>query len=222
MGMDDTTKLHPITNSQRNAGRPTREQAEARLEELLDSALDHFLESGFELATIERIASSVNMTKRTVYAKFDDKAALFLASVSRAIERVMVSDQALNALDCDDLEQSLIAVAHLRLRHLLTPEGLKLQRIINSESYRFPSIMTEAFHRGAGPIIDFVAGQIRRFAAADSAAYQRPELAAAGFMGMVIGGPLRMTTTGMDLTPDQIDERIRFSVRLFIEGIRTS
>ena len=54
---------------QRGAGRPTKAQAEARLEELLDSALDIFLERGFELATIEAIAARVNMTKRTVYAK---------------------------------------------------------------------------------------------------------------------------------------------------------
>ena len=60
----------------------TREQAEARLEELLDSALDHFLQHGFELATIDMIATAVNMTKRTVYAKFEDKAGLFLAENS--------------------------------------------------------------------------------------------------------------------------------------------
>ena len=41
------------------AGRPTREQAEARHEELLDRALDHFLDKGFEQATIEAIAADV-------------------------------------------------------------------------------------------------------------------------------------------------------------------
>ena len=51
------------------AGRPTREQAEARHAELLDRALDHFLDKGFEQATIEAIAADVGMTKRTVYAR---------------------------------------------------------------------------------------------------------------------------------------------------------
>ena len=44
----------PLTR--RRAGRPTKEQAEARFEELLDTALDMFLEHGFELTTIEMIA----------------------------------------------------------------------------------------------------------------------------------------------------------------------
>ena len=34
--------------SRPRAGRPTREQAEARHEELLDRAPDHFLDKGFE------------------------------------------------------------------------------------------------------------------------------------------------------------------------------
>ncbi len=203
------------------AGRPTKQQAEARFEQLLDTALDLFLEHGFERATIEMIATRVSMTKRTVYAKFEDKASLFLAAVSRAIERVMVPDQALDALDGDDLETALIAVARLRLRHLLTAEGLKLQRIVNTESYRFPAIMTEAFERGAGPIIDFVARQLRRHALPGTAAHDRPELAAASFMSMVIGGPVRMIVSGMNMTDDEIEERITFTVRLFVEGVRT-
>ena len=46
--MDQVTSL-----SRPRAGRPTKEQAEARHTELLDSALDHFLDRGFEQATIE-------------------------------------------------------------------------------------------------------------------------------------------------------------------------
>ncbi len=203
------------------AGRPTKQQAEARFEQLLDTALDLFLEHGYERATIEMIATQVSMTKRTVYAKFDDKAALFLASVSRAIERVMVPGQALDALEGDDLETALIAVARLRLRHLMTAEGLKLQRIVNTESYRFPAIMTESFERGAGPIVDFIARQLRRHALPGTAAYDRPELAAASFMSMVIGGPVRMIVSGRTMTNDEIEERIAFTVRLFVEGIRT-
>ena len=56
-------------NVRPGAGRPTREQAELRHQELLDRALELFLENGFELTTIESIAASVGMTKRTVYAR---------------------------------------------------------------------------------------------------------------------------------------------------------
>src|ERR1700735_4250963 len=74
----------------RGAGPPPPEQAEARHEELLDAALDLFLEHGFELTTIEMVAARVNMTKRTVYARYPDKASLFRGAVQRAIERQIV------------------------------------------------------------------------------------------------------------------------------------
>src|SRR3954452_1909284 len=67
--------------TQPRAGRPTREEAVARHEALLEVALDHFLEKGFEQATIEAIAQDARATKRTIYARYADKAALFHAAV---------------------------------------------------------------------------------------------------------------------------------------------
>jgi hypothetical protein len=49
---------HLTRQARPSAGRPTREQAEQRHEELLDRALEQFLEKGFELATMEAIAAS--------------------------------------------------------------------------------------------------------------------------------------------------------------------
>src|ERR1700741_1613300 len=95
------------------AGRPTREQAEARHEELLDRALDHFLDKGFEQATIEAIAADVGMTKRTAYAPYAEKAALFRAAVRRAIERYSISDERIRATDVGDLAQTLTNIAML-------------------------------------------------------------------------------------------------------------
>jgi len=143
------TEPAPLTRPR--AGRPTREQAQARQDELLDTALDHFLAKGFELATIEAIAQAVGMTKRTVYAKFTDKEALFRAAVNRAVERYWVSPERIAATDCGDIEQTLIAIARLRIDEVRTANGLRLQRIIATESYRFPDLYLLAYERGALP-----------------------------------------------------------------------
>jgi TetR/AcrR family transcriptional repressor of mexJK operon len=127
------------------AGRPTREQAEARHDQLLETALDHFLDKGFEQATIEAIAQDVGMTKRTVYARYPDKVSLFRAAVGRAIERYTVAKEVIEATDKGDIEETLIAIAWLRVEQVMTSSGLKLQRIINSESYRFPEILRQSF-----------------------------------------------------------------------------
>lgn len=124
------------------AGRPTAAQADARHHELLDTALTLFLEHGYEQTTVEGIAAATGMTKRTLYARYPDKSALFRAAVARAIDRSVTARAALDALDERDLEATLVAVAHARVDHAMTPAGLRLQRVINAESYRFPEIFS--------------------------------------------------------------------------------
>ena len=61
----------------RKLGRPTREQAQQLQAQLLDQALDIFLDRGFEQTTMDAIAVSAGMSKRTMYLRYEDKAALF-------------------------------------------------------------------------------------------------------------------------------------------------
>ena len=201
-------------------GRPTRERAEARHAHLLDRALDQFLDRGFEQATIEAIAASVGMTKRTVYARYPDKASLFRAAVRRAMERLAVEPERIRAADSGDLEQTLIHLARLRVDAVMTPAGLKLQRIINTESYRFPDIFTTSYELGPLPVVRFLAELLERETRAGRLAIAEPVLAANVFMSMVVSGPVRIIVSGNYLAPEEIDRRIRFAVRLFLDGAR--
>lgn len=210
-----------IAATRRGAGRPTREQAEARHEELLDTALDLFLQHGFELATIEMIATRVSMTKRTVYARYADKASLFRVAVQRAIERQIVPRDVLEGFDKGDLAETLEAIARLRINQVMTPNGLRLQRIINTESYRFPEIFTANYQQSAKPVIDFVAGLLDRAVASGNLAPTNPELAASAFMSMVVGGQVRAIVSGRMPTRQDLDETVRFTVGLLLDGLRS-
>jgi AcrR family transcriptional regulator len=206
--------------SRPRAGRPTREQAEARHEELLDRALDHFLDKGFEQATIEAIAADVGMTKRTVYARYADKASLFRAAVRRAIERYAISEERIHATDVGDLRQTLTNLAMLRIDLVSTPQGLKLQRIIQTESYRFPDIFTDTYEIGALPTIKFMARLLKRETAAGNLALDDPFAAANAFMSMVVTGPVRYILAASPLPPEELKKRVAFGVRLFLDGAR--
>lgn len=204
----------------RRAGRPTREQAEARHEELLDTALEEFLEHGYNLATIEMIATRVGMTKRTVYARYPGKAALFNAAVQRAIERQIVPQEVLEGLDNGDLAETLEAVARLRIGQVMTPHGLRLQRVINTESYRFPEIFTANVEQSTRPVVEFVAGVLDRAVAAGEIASTDTGRAAAAFMSMVVGGEVRTIERGRMPTRSELDKRVRFAVGLLLDGLR--
>jgi TetR/AcrR family transcriptional regulator, mexJK operon transcriptional repressor len=203
------------------AGRPTVEKARQRHDELLDSALNLFLEKGFEQATIDAIAASVGMTKRTVYARYENKAALFKAAVQRSIERLIVPRATLEALDTGDFAATIAAVARLRVAQVLTPAGLKQQRIINTESYRFPEIFTMAYEQNTKPVVEFLAKLLRRETAAGTLAVADPIRAAVVFLSMVVSGPVRVIVSGNRLTSAEIEERLEFAIGLFLDGVRS-
>jgi AcrR family transcriptional regulator len=201
-------------------GRPTREQAAARHEQLLEAALEAFLDRGYEQATIEMIAARVNMTKRTVYARYPDKGALFRAAVRRAIERESLPPEVLAGFDRGDLAETLAAVARQRIGQALTPHGLLLHRIINTESYRFPEIFTVNNEVSAGPVVAFVRGVLDRAVAAGAIAPTDTDQAARAFMSMVVGSQVRPIVAGHPPTGEQIEQRVRFAVRLLLDGLR--
>lgn len=213
---------HIIKPARPSAGRPTREQAEQRHAELLECALELFLEKGFEQATIDAIAAAVGMTKRTVYGLYTDKTALFKAAIQRAIEQWSVPAEVLRELATDDIETTLLAVARVRMQHAISPAGLRLQRIINAESYRFPEIFTLAYEQGSRPTMDFLIERLRHHTQAGDIDVDQPETAASIFLSMVLSGPARSLALADRATVDEtaLEERIRYCVKLFLNGIR--
>lgn len=200
-------------------GRPTRAQQELRQEELLEVALDIFLERGFEQTTIEEIATQVGMSKRTVYAQYQDKGALFKAAVRRAIERYTLPRAAIEAAVTDDLETTLAAIARLRIANLATPVAIKLQRILSAQSYRFPELFNAAFEEGAGPTIDLLCDLFERYSKLKKINVTEPQRAASAFLSLVVGGPARMIVSGNALDETETEAHIRFAVDLFLRGI---
>jgi AcrR family transcriptional regulator len=160
------------------------------------------------------------MTKRTVYARYPDKASLFGAAVQRAIERQIVPQNVLEDFDEGDLAETLASIARLRIGQVMTPNGLRLQRIINTESYRFPEIFTANLEQSARPVIDFVAGLLDRAITAGQISPTDSRLAASAFMSMVVGGQVRAIVSGRLPTEAEMDLRVDFTVRLLLDGLR--
>ena len=182
-------------------------------------ALDIFLERGFEQTTMEEIATQVGMSKRTVYARYEDKGALFKAAVRRAIERYTVPREVVESVACDDLEDTLAAIARQRIANLATPIATKLQRILSAQSYRFPELFNDAFEEGTGPTIDFLCDLFMRHSAQGEINVTEPHRAATAFLSLAVGGPARVIVSGNRLDGKEVEKHIRFAVNLFLRGV---
>jgi TetR/AcrR family transcriptional repressor of mexJK operon len=185
---------------------------------LLDRALEVFLDRGYEGATVDLIAMAAGASKRTLYAHYEDKTVLFKAAVMRAIELYAEAAEKMEIAQSDDIEEALFALGRMRLAHVISPVGMRLQRILNAEAYRFPEIFRWAVDRGSRPINILVEDLLSRHRDKGEIELDDIEHAASAFLSMVINGPARVLQAGGHIDEAKLDETVRLSVRLFLRG----
>jgi AcrR family transcriptional regulator len=203
----------------RGPGRQTPHATRQRNLELLDKALDLFLEKGFERTTLDAVAAAVGMAKRTVYLRYGDKTGLFKASLQRAIESWIVPVERLRAAETDNAEETLLRIGQILVANIMSPAGLRLMRITNAESARLPEIGAFSYTQGTSPTTAYLADLIRRRIRPDGIEVPNPGEAALAFLYLVVGGPASMTAWGLELSEKAIDKHTRYAVRLFLHGL---
>ena len=198
----------------RRPGRPSLSN-----EELLDKALDLFLEKGFDGTSIDAITASAGMAKRTVYARYGDKETLFKAALDRAIDEWIIPVERLRSAETEDLEQTLLAIGRLLVSNVLSPAGLRLLRLTNAESVRMPEISTENVRHGTEPTLKYLAELFRRRLCGAEDTIEDAEQAAQAFLNLVVGGLASNAAWGMSIEPGVVERHTRYSVRLFLHGL---
>lgn len=198
----------------RRPGRPSLSN-----EQLLEKALDLFLEQGFERTSIDAITAAAGMAKRTVYARYGDKTNLFKAALKRAIAEWIVPVEHLRRAEGETLEETLLAVGQILIDNVLSPAGLRLLRLTNAESPRMPEIGAFTVTEGTQPTIDYLADLFRRHLGDENHEFAEADDAASAFLNLVVGGPANASAWGVQLDKKEIDRTTRSFVRLFLHGL---
>ncbi|HUN32268.1 MAG TPA: TetR/AcrR family transcriptional regulator [Trebonia sp.] len=143
----------PAVPAIRKRGRPTAAERRAREAQILATALDVFLHSGFGNSTIEELAGAAKVTKRTVYSYFGDKSGLFAA---------MVKDLAVDvSLDAATDRGTLEELAARIVYRVHSDELVGLHRLVIAESSRFPELARVLYSQGDARHIARLAEHIR-------------------------------------------------------------
>jgi AcrR family transcriptional regulator len=211
----------PERKSGRGPGRPTREQIVQRNQELLDQALDLFLQNGFEATTIDAISNAIGMSRRTIYARYGDKPTLFKAALQQAIDEWIVPVEQLQAVEGADLQETLLKIARLWVGKLRAPAGMRLLRIANTEIFRMPEIATYLWERMAEPTSGYLTDLFRRRLRPDAADVPDAADAAGAFLLMVVLGAVQ-STAWESVSHDAFDRQIVYRTRLFLAGARAA
>jgi AcrR family transcriptional regulator len=207
-------------SSVRRSGRPAQADAALIAARILDAGTEAFLSDGYAASSIERIAAAAGVGKRTLYARFGDKAALFRAAVERLISSWLEPFES-ELAEPRSLEEALVAGGDRIVSVALSPEALALHRLVVGESGRFPELVAMLHDAGAKAGVSRIAALLRQAAARGEVGDIDPIFAAEQFMALVLAGPQRRAL-GFAPALDEAGRRtwVRRSVALFLEGCR--
>jgi AcrR family transcriptional regulator len=121
-------------------GRPTAERAAAIDEILHSTALDQFLVHGFEAASMDAIAAAAHVSKGTLYARYENKEALFLSVLQGERDKLGQRASAYNHLIPDDLEGRLRHHARTLIRTAQNPVYRGVLQLVEANSATFPDL----------------------------------------------------------------------------------
>ncbi len=111
-------------------------------EAILFAGKDVFLEEGYEGASMDRIAERAGVTKRTVYAHYASKHALFSEAVARGCANVvgqMLRPEQLGP----EPRPGLFLMLRTARELMLSPGCLRLERVVAAEAERHPEFAAQ-------------------------------------------------------------------------------
>ncbi|OCB14576.1 TetR family transcriptional regulator [Mycolicibacterium porcinum] len=199
-------------------GRPTQAEAKALDLTVRKAAVETFIQSGYDGATMEAIAKAAGITKRSLYARYADKHALFVDVIPWALSR-FEDDRSDVFLKEQDLETALVAVGRAALKRAVNPENVRLKRIAMNEGGRFPEFNVTAESMMWSGRQRVVTELLRRHEANGEIKVDDVELAAEHFLAMVEALPARFADFGIYRSKAQNERHLQQAVSLFLRGV---
>lgn len=201
----------------RRLGRPRANEVGQRNERILRAAGETFMQFGFDGTSMDAVVEAARISKRTLYAHYTDKAALFHAVLSDRISQWLVPIVRLES-DKGELEEVLLKLARHLTTFALTPQSLDVNRIVISESQRRPEFGRLANEAGRKPAVRAIASILAQ--RRSELRLTNYEMAADQFLSLAVDGSLRLANLGIKLSSHEIEEWVRAAVDLFLSGAR--
>jgi AcrR family transcriptional regulator len=166
-GAEDNRKRsdpQSASDAKRRSTNPSRargeEERQAKLQTILDAALDVFAQKGFAEARLEDVAARAGVAKGTIYLYFASKQALFEALVHSGIAApIEAMESKVLALDLPVEAVLRMLFTFLRIEVLGTRRQ-EIVRLLITEGSRFPTI-ADFYHR---EVLTRGLGMLRRVA----------------------------------------------------------
>jgi AcrR family transcriptional regulator len=158
MTTDDTAAAQNATHR----GPKFRRRAEARPDEVLDAALELFIEKGFAATRVEDIAKRAGISKGAVYLYFPSKEKILEGIVRRAI--VPIAEHALSFVRGYEGDPRLVITMVMKMLagKLNDPKLLAIPKVILREALVFPELAEMYRREVLEKVMPVIEGLIRK------------------------------------------------------------
>ena len=200
-------------------GRPSKEQAEALGDHVVEIADALFIEKGYGATSMATVASQARVGKQTLYRRFPDKAALFREVVRRRIDAMIVTPA--DGVASRDPLGELKKMGRAALDIVLDPEFVRLYRIIIAEALPFPELACAASDHWGSSFKDRCVDAIRQAQAIGRCKPGDPETLAQCFLWSLIGEAFLQGLSGQErlACKGDRDAHLELVWRVFLDGI---
>jgi AcrR family transcriptional regulator len=208
-----------MANVEPNLGQFPTVEADRR-RQIIEAANDLFLEFGYDGATLDMLIERTGGSRRTIYNLFGSKEGLLEAIVT---ERCTCLAQEIEALSLEGLapREMLQKLGLAAMRTILSPQGVKLFRLVVQESVRNPQLGRLMYESGVAVSQERLADYFKRETRAGRLNVRHPGEASSMFFAM-IKGDLHFIALfwGFEkLTDAHFNQRVQRSVDIFLDGV---
>lgn len=159
---------------------------------ILEAAATVFLDNGYVGTSMDEIATLASVSKQTVYKHFADKETLFSELITSIVAEA--SDPVQAGVDelpeSGNIESDLRDLARRQLALVMTPEIMRLRRLVIGEASRFPELSRTFYELGPKRTIDALATVFEHLADRGDLRIDDPSRAAEHFNWLIMSTPL--------------------------------
>jgi AcrR family transcriptional regulator len=207
--------LQSTADNRRARGRPRLEDVAQLESNVLDVALQAFLAHGYGGTSMRQIVHAARISKTTLYSRFSSKEELFRAIMQRQTEHLAAQTTLTSAAGLLRLVEGLNSYANTMLVTSLEGDLLAVNRLIYSESHRFPELGIAAAERTEMGISQ-IAWFITHCAEADGVACRDAHAVAEVFILMLRGWYVNVMLTNRVVEAAERETWVRQAVQLLV------
>lgn len=191
-----------------------------RRRHMIDVATDLFLEFGYEGATLDMLIERTKGSRRQIYDFFGNKEGLLEAIVT---ERCLSLGEQVEALSLEGLtpRELLCKLGLVAATVILSPQGVKLFRLVVQESARNPQLGRLMYENGVAVSQAKLAAYFERETRAGALNIEYPDEAASMFFSMIKGDLhfIALFWGQEQLTEAFLRARVERGVEVFLRGV---